>query len=182
MVNNWHDKFELLKKDVIDYIPRLVISILIFIIFVVVANYYKSYFTNNYINSEETKSKSLLLNEIGKIVYYLIIIAGVICTLINLGFNIAIILTFASIFGLAFGLALQGTFINIISGIILSVNNLYEINDTIKINILGNNNYTYGKVVDFNLYFTTLYNQDTNLIINIPNSQIHTHILNINKS
>lgn len=179
---NWHDKFQILKNDIIDYTPRLIISILIFIVFLVVANYYKNYFISNNINSEETivdKSRSLLLYQVGWTIYYLIFITGIICSLINLGVNIALILSFLGIFGLAIGFALQGSLSNIISGIIISITNLYEINDNIRINAIFSENYTSGRVIDFNLYYTTLINSDNKTTICVPNSLIQSNVIKI---
>lgn len=178
----FQDELELLKNDVIKFLPKLGISILIFIIFLVIANYYKNYFMENNINAEETisnKSKSLLMYQLGWTIYYLIFIAGVLFSLINLGINIALIISIFAIFGLAFGLAFQSSLSNIISGIIISLSNLYEINDIIQINAISSETYTSGKVVDFNLYYTSLIHSDSKTIINIPNSLIHSNILKI---
>jgi small conductance mechanosensitive channel len=186
MVFNLHDEFELLKNDVIIFLPKLVISILIFILFMVIANYYKNYFLDENINSEETiskKSKSLILHQLIMIVYYLILTAGILFFLINLGVNIALIISILGIFGLAVGLAFQSSLSNIIAGIIISLSDLYDINDTIKINAIFSENYTSGKVVDFNLYYTTLFDSKSKTIINVPNSLIQNNVLkNINNN
>ncbi len=182
MVFNLHDEFELLKNDIIKFMPKLVISILIFILFIIIANYYKNYFIDHNINSEVTisnKSKSLILYQLGWTLYYLIFIAGIILSLINLGVNIAFIVSILGIFGLAIGLAFQSSLSNIISGIIISLSDLYEINDTVKINAIFSENYTSGKVIDFNLYYTTLFNLESNTIINIPNSLIQNNVLKV---
>ena len=182
MLSNLKDEFELLKNDFIKFVPKLVISILIFIVFLVIANYYKNYFIDYNINAEETisnKSKSLLLYQLGWTIYYLIFIAGIIFSLINLGVNIAFIISILGIFGLAIGLAFQSSLSNIIAGIIISLSNLYEINDTIKINAIFSENSTSGEVVDFNLYYTTLFNSESKTIINVPNSLIQSNVLKI---
>ena len=182
MVFNWHDKFELLKNDVIDFTPRLIISILIFIVFLVVANYYKNYFIDDNLKSEETivnKSKSLLLHQLGWTIYYLIFVAGILFSLTNLGISIALIISILGILGLSLGLAFQGSLSNIISGIVISLSDLYEINDTIKLNAIFSENNTSGKVIDFNLYFTTLITSDYKTIITVPNSLIQNNILKV---
>ena len=128
-------------------------------------------------------SKTLIHHQIGSVVYYLIIIVGIIFSIINLGFNITTIITILASLGLAIGIAMQGTLSNIISGVIISINNVYNINDFIRINQLINDNTIHGKVIDFNLYFTTLIDIRTKLLINIPNSTIQNNLLtNVTRS
>jgi len=172
---NINEIFENLKNDFINYIPNLAIAIFIIIIFYIIANYYKNNVFNNNIKSES--SKDLIYYELSYIIYYLILIFGFLFALIYLGFNTATIIAVLSICGLAIGFAFQSSLSNIISGIIIILLNLYEIGDVIKLNQLSYSTYTLGKVIDFNLYSTTLLDPITNSIITLPNSIIQSNVL-----
>lgn len=182
---------ENIKKEIINKMPKIIESLFIFLIFLIVANIIK----NNSIDEDENKdtnlfedeqnylSKNLIQHQIAHLMYYIILIIGIIFSIINLGFNVTTIITVLASFGLAIGIAMQGTLSNLISGIIISINNLFGINDFIRINQLMNENTIYGKVIDFNLYFTKIKDPKTNLIINIPNSTIQNNLLtNVTKS
>ena len=154
------------------------------IVAIIIRNSISGEIIDNIIEDESNiYSKTLVQHQIGNVVYYLILIVGVIFSIINLGFDTTAIITVLASFGLAIGIAMQGTLSNIISGIIISINNLYNINDLIRINQLLNENTIYGKVIDFNLYFTTVIDPRTKLIINIPNSTIQNNLLtNVSRS
>lgn len=193
-----------ITDTIINYTKPLIISLMIFLIFYVIAEYYKDYLTTNrkryygdytdYVDvaleqqqqqqqqqqvNVETRlfEKNLVLYQFGWIIYYSIIIVGLIFALVNLGFNIATILTLLGTIGIALGLALQETIKNIISGIYLSMHNLFGVGDFIALKPLGNINSIIGRIIDFNLYYTTIVEQSTKKITAIPNSLIQNNIL-----
>jgi small-conductance mechanosensitive channel len=138
---------------------------------------------NNYNNDDDddddetnTREKKLIYYQLNWLVYYSIIIFGLIFSLVNLGFNVATIITLIGSMGLALGLALQETIKNLISGIYISINKLFSIDDIISIKPLGNLNSTLGKIIDFNLNYTTIIDNN-NIISMIPNSFIQNNIL-----
>lgn len=180
--------FNIIKKTIYDKLPNIITSLFILLIFIVVANIINKIITKDY-NFNDIKDetnyigKNLIIYQVGTIVYYIIIIIGFIFSFINLGFNISTIITILASIGLAFGIAMQGTLSNIISGVIIAINNTYSINDVISINNLFNDNTTTGKVVDFNLYTTSIYNYNTKNITTIPNSVIQNNLIsNITRS
>ena len=178
---------ENIKKEITNKMPKIIESLFIFIIFIIVANIIKNNSIEdekNIVNDEKNyTSTNLIQHQISHLLYYIILIIGIIFSIINLGFNVTTIITVFASFGLAFGIAMQGTLSNVISGIIISINNLFGIGDYIRINQLINTNTIYGKVIDFNLYFTRIKDPVTNLIVNIPNSSIQNNLLtNVTKS
>lgn len=178
------DYLQKLKISITEKIPNFISSLFIFLIFIIVAKIVKSRIVRKP-DINNNGSKTVVQNQIANLVYNLILIIGIIFAVINLGFNITSIITILASIGLAFGIAMQGTLVNIISGVIISMNNLYDVNDVIRINQLLNINASsiFGKVIDFNLYFTTIRNPDTNLVIVIPNSIIQSNLLtNISRS
>ena len=208
------DKFTSYLNQVVDFLPTLLSSIFLFVIFYMVAEYYKEKIINikkkvrkftkkeiqlqNLINlkNEQTQEQKqeqeqeqeqeqdddnynndLIYYQLSWIIYYSIIIFGLIVSLVNLGFNVATILTVLGSVGLAMGLALQETIKNIISGVYISVSNIFKIGDIISLKPLGNLNSTYGKILDYNLYYTTILEPTRNVISVIPNSVIQNNIL-----
>ena len=150
--------------DAINMIPIIVSSIIIFLIFMSVAYYCKSMLVSTV--ESENKKYSLIYNQLGYILYYLILGFGIISAVSNLGISSSSILTILGTFGLAIALSLQNTFSNIASGLYIGLNNLYEIGDIIEID--GN----LGKVVHFDIFSTTIYKPTSNVPVIIPNNII----------
>ena len=189
--NYFSEKYESIKKQAINIGPSLIVSIIIFIIFYVIANYYKNIMiANKNTNNQESEMiqnynthKNLIYYQFVWIIYYSILFSGIMFSLINLGFNIATILTILATLGLAIGLALQDFLKNIISGIYLSFTNMFGLGDLISVRSLGSTNPTFGKILDFNLFYTTIVEDKTNQITMIPNSTIQNNILtNLSKN
>ena len=177
---------ENIKKEITARLPKIFVSILIFIIFLVIANIIKNqYITDDkdIIDDEYNSNRNLIQYQIANLIFYIIIIIGLIFSVINIGFNITTIITVFASLGLAIGIAMQGTLSNVISGVIISINNLFSIGEYIRINQLVNTNTIYGKVIDFNLYFTKIKDPVTKFLINIPNSSIQNNLLtNVTRS
>ena len=161
------------------FIPTLINSILIFAVFYAVANYYKNNIINSAINrfSKNDENVNLVYYQMAYILYYVIICIGIVIVLIHIGFNIASIVTILGALGLAIGLAMQNSLQNIIGGIFISLLNLFNIGDYIKLVPLGNVNPIYGRVVKFNLCYTTILDLKTNTITSIPNLAVYGNVL-----
>lgn len=198
-------ELDLYFKEFLKTLPSLLLSIFVFIIFYIIAEYYKTGIIKekkkNEVSSDdlynisisEHKSEiqlktqmevvrneannDLIFYQLSWIVYYSIIIFGLIFAFVNLGFNVATIIALLSSIGFALALAMQKTLQNIVSGIYISTNELFRLGDVIALNSLGNENYTFGKIIDFNLYYTTVLNKSDNLVSVIPNSTIQNNIL-----
>jgi small conductance mechanosensitive channel len=171
----FYNKIDNIKNTTIDFAPTLITSILILILFFSIADYYKKYF----INPEEIKSNNSLASySIKYILYYIIIFVGIIFFSYNIGVNIATLVTILGTLGFAIGLAMQNSLQNIISGIVISSFNLFNIGDVIKISGLSNiNSLISGKVINFNLAYTTISDLTTNVLTIIPNTIVYSNIL-----
>jgi len=180
------EKINLFLNYLVDNIPSLLISIFIFVIFYIIAEYYKSIIISKktkLINSEvkieeqhNVYNNNLIYYQLSWLIYYSIIIFGLLVSLVNLGFNVATIITLLGSIGFALALALQDSIKNIISGIYIGINKLFKIGDIISLKPLGNINSTNGRIINFNLYYTTIIDQN-NTISMIPNSIIQSNIL-----
>lgn len=181
-------KFNTFFENFVDNIPTLLTSIFIFIIFYIIAEYYKSVIIpqkTKLIKSEiemeleqeqSPYNNDLIYYQLSWLVYYSIIIFGLLVSLVNLGFNVATIITLLGSIGFALALALQDSVKNIISGIYIGINKLFKIGDIVSLKPLGNINATYGRIIDFSLYYTTIVDNN-NVISMIPNSIIQSNIL-----
>lgn len=196
------DKTQLFLNNVVDYLPLFLSSVFIFIIFYTVAEYFKSSILppKNKLTKTEVKLRqelsqelsqeikeekldlkdtmhdTLIFNQLSWLIYYSIIVFGIIVSLANFGFNVATIIALLGSLGFALGLALQDTIKNIISGIYIIINKLFKIGDIISLKQIGNFNAIIGKIIDFTLYYTTII--DNNGIISmIPNSVVQNNII-----
>jgi small conductance mechanosensitive channel len=183
------EKFNLFLNNFIDTLPSLLLSIIIFVIFYIIAEYYRTSILGNEIKTQknileqemlfesENLNKNLIYYQLSWIVYYSIILFGLIVSLVNLGFNVATIIALLGSIGLALGLALQETLKNMISGIYIGINKLFRIGDIISLKpLIGNTSITWGRITNFNLYYTTVIDVN-NQITMIPNSMIQNNIL-----
>jgi small-conductance mechanosensitive channel len=184
-----NEKFNLFLNNFVDILPSLFISIIIFIIFCTIAEYYRTSIIGNkkktsrdvleqeILSDGDNLNKNLIYYQLGWIVYYSIIVFGLIVSLVNLGFNVATIIALLGSVGLALGLALQETLKNMISGIYIGINKLFIIGDIISLKpLMGNTSITWGRITDFNLYYTTIVDTN-NQITMIPNTMIQNNIL-----
>jgi small-conductance mechanosensitive channel len=192
-----NNKINFFTDEIVDFLPTLLLSLFIFVIFYVIAqfyynkmifrtkpkNIYKSYSELDELNKLDSTddyndfNNNLIYYQLNWIVYYSIIVFGILVALVNMGFNVATIVTLLGTIGLALGLALQETIKNIISGIFIGINNLFKIGDMISLKPIVNINVTSGKVIDFNLYYTTLVDMSSGSKIMVPNNIIQNNLL-----
>lgn len=111
------------------------------------------------------KEAALLLGE--RAIRAMLVTVGVIVVLDRLGFNISALLTVLGIGGLALSLAAQDTIANMISGVILLIDQPFRVGDRIEIQELS----TWGDVVNIGLRSTRIRTLDNRLVI-VPNSSI----------
>ena len=182
-MTNIEETFVNYKNDMISFIPQLVMSIIILIIFYVVANWIRNIISkntliNSYIKSdnvlseiEQRRNKKIFFYELGEIVFYLIIFFGIIFSITNLGIQTSTVLTILGTFIIAVGLSMQATIGNIWAGLYISLSQLYNIGDRISINTVS------GIVTNFTLFNTVVFDDKTNAEITIPNTTIQTGLL-----
>jgi len=113
----------------------------------------------------EEKEAVVLLST--RAIRFILISVGVVVVLANLGFNISALLTAFGIGGLAISLAAQETIANMISGIIILMDQPFRVGDRIEIQGLD----TWGDVVDIGMRTTRIRTLDNRMVI-VPNSTI----------
>ena len=97
----------------------------------------------------------------------MLLLVGLIVILDRVGFNISALLTAIGIGGLALSLAAQDTIANMISGVIILIDQPFRAGDRIEIQELN----TWGDVVSIGLRSTRIRTLDNRLVI-VPNSSI----------
>jgi len=166
-----------LKNNIKDFIINFLISFFILILFLVLANYTKNLIIDlgsKKVKSENSESelikRDLIYDQFSNIVYYITIFMGIIFAVINLGIQQNTVLTILGSFGLALGLALQGLITNFIAGIYITLNNLFKINDVIRVQNFS------GQVIAFTL-LNTIIRDTNNNIIHIPNNILRDNVI-----
>ena len=134
----------------------------------VFSDFYKE---NIFVNLDDTYCNTLNENPINDIKF-----SGFIYAISNMGYFPTTLLTIFGVLTLAVGLSLKDLFSSLASGIYLSLVELYEIGDYIKISYIPTKNFDDGYVVDFNLFYTTLKNNQGTLI-KIPNNKIQSNVI-----
>jgi small conductance mechanosensitive channel len=170
-------EFENIKNNIDLFLPKLIISIFILILFLTLSVYTKNLILNlgskheKDIKSETQQLKrKLIYDQFANITYYIIFIIGIIIAIVNLGIQQTTVFTVLGTFGLALGLALQGLITNFIAGIYITLNDLFKINDIIKVNAFS------GQVIEFTL-LNTIIKDSNNNIHHIPNNLLRDNVV-----
>lgn len=151
-------------KNGIELLPNIVVAIVLAILLAILARYFKRYSLQllNRFTGEKEVNKFL-----SSIFTGIIILVGafVILGILNLDKTVTSLLAGAGIVGLALGLAFQEPIINTISGVLMSVRELYNLGDLVE-----TNGYL-GKIKEVHLRSTTL-RQLSGELVTIPNKLI----------
>lgn len=190
---NLEDNFTNIKKQGIDLLPKIIISIIMLIVFYVVATWIRN-FINGKVNIidfgvkdesitqiAQKRSRVIFFRSVGEIMFYLIMVFGVTFAATNLGFQIPTAIAILGTLAVGIGLSLQGTLGNVWAGIYISLAQLFEIGDKISsgVGVLA----VTGTVIDFTLFNTVVFDEKTKAEITIPNTTIQNGFLtNFSKS
>lgn len=166
------------------YAVRFVIASVVFFGFYLLANYYNSYILKkNILQQDEQKDKkikkvNLIYFQFANFIYYLILLIGLSFSFSIIGISNTAIFTVLATFGLSITLAMKDSLSNLVSGIILSMRQKYQIGDYII--IISSRPNIKGYVKEYDLLDTTLLDDDGK-IVTVPNDIIFGNII-INSS
>jgi small conductance mechanosensitive channel len=131
--------------------------------------------TNNK-NIDENIKNSTAFHMMQSTIYWVLMS---ICVIVILSFTdiqgAAVIAILGSLL-FAIGLGLQGTLGDLAAGMMLIIGNVYKIGDYIEVLDVGNNTCV-GIVNDFNVMYTRILDDDTSVILNVPNRVIYNNIV-----
>ena len=106
-----------------------------------------------------------------------ILIVGAMCAIVPLGIQPATLLAVFGTTGIAIALSMQGVLTNMVSGVYISVNDLFKLGDTLEVVDSSGNHYK-GTVTSFNL-FNTIINTDKDTTVTVPNTYIQNNMITI---
>lgn len=147
--------------------PILVIALLVFLIFVIIAKIIRSFF-NRLGSKIKLQAQEKFL--IGYIVNLLVIAMGVVIALGILGINPTALITGVGLTGLVVGFALQDVIKNFVSGVMILIQKPFRVGDQIRVDHYS------GKVKEIKARYTILRTFDGNDVI-IPNQVILNQII-----
>lgn len=154
-----------LLADAIGFIPKLIISLLIFLLSLYLAGLVSRLVRRGLERRETDTELSILLVKISK---WSIYILGTTMALNQVGFNLTAFLTGLGILGFTVGFAIQDVSKNFIAGMLLLIEQPFDIGDSIE--VAGFN----GKVQDVDLRATEIEALDGRIIL-IPNADVFTN-------
>jgi len=141
------------------YAPNLVMGVCIFIVFWLLSKIIQ-YVINNFLKAKNSQNN--ISTVIASIVKNIVVIIGFITALGTMGINVSAIVAGLGLTGFAFGFAFKDMLSNFISGIMVFIYEPFKLGDTIHVD--GKT----GKVVDINLRYVTLVNEESKILV--PNS------------
>ena len=139
--------------------PTIFLGIGIFVIFWIFSKIVQLMIKNLLVSKNSDTNISRVLSGIIK---NIIMIVGFITALGTIGINVSAIVAGLGLTGFAFGFAFKDMLSNFISGIMIFIYEPFKLGDTIEVD--GKT----GKVVDINLRYVTLVNDESQILV--PNS------------
>ena len=124
---------------------------------------------------KDKEKKDLVRIQISYIFCYMILIVGVILTLVIFGISKITIISLFSFIGITLGLAVQNSISKVISSFEMVFLNNYKIGDKIVHLNPSTMSPIEGIITDFNLWNTTITNENKHYII--PNNMINNNII-----
>lgn len=123
------------------------------------------------------EQKRLMIRQLSEIVFYAVIVVGVLVALLNLGVQTASIVTFLGTLMVTIGLALQNTLSNIFSGVSVAVMDNFRIGDKVRVYLPWVLDPIIGRVENLNIAYVMLRQEQTGKIIYIPNSSVASNVV-----
>ena len=160
--------FEIYLDMVKDFVPNLVIAIVILLGFLFAGRILK-----RIISKKITNDNPVIMNLIGQTVKTLFFLFGLVTSLGTLGIDVSAMVAGLGLTGFAISFALKDTLSNFISGVLVLIYKPFNINDSIEIDKYK------GVVIDVNLRYTVI-NQEGDEVL-VPNSFIFSKPIIINK-
>ena len=154
---------QILIEQTILWAPRMGGSIVVFLVFFIIAKIIKRIITNN---AERLKLDGNLTSLLARTSSITLIIFGIVTALGTLGVNVSALVAGLGLTGFAIGFALKDTISNLLSGVLILLYRPFEIGNRVKISGYE------GIVISVDLRYTEL-DADGNKIL-IPNSKLFT--------
>ena len=151
--------YERIIDNIYNYLPNIIFGLCIYILFWFLSKLIQ-HTLNNFFKSKNSQNN--ISKVIASIAKNIIMIIGFITALGTMGIDISAIVVGLGLTGFAFGFAFKDMLSNFISGIMIFIYEPFKLGDTIEVD--GKT----GKVIDINLRYVTLVNDDSQILV--PNS------------
>ena len=151
--------YDKIIASIYDHLPNILLGLCIFILFWFFSKLVQ-YAVNNLLKGKNPNTN--ISRVISGIIKNIIVILGFITALGTIGINVSAIVAGLGLTGFAFGFAFKDMLSNFISGIMIFIYEPFKLGDTIVVD--GKE----GEVVDINLRYVTLKNEESQILI--PNS------------
>lgn len=159
-------------EEVILFIPNLIVAIIILLVAIYVANLAARAAKRAMQKRRTDPELSMLLS---RVTHWTIIIFGVIWALDQVNFDVTGFVAGLGIIGFTVGFALKDIAENFVAGILLLLQQPFDIGDAVEVNGCG------GTVIDIQIRSTTIRTWDGLLVI-IPNASVYSNpITNFSK-
>lgn len=162
--------FEQIWTNVVLFLPRLGIALLIFVVFWGIARLLRGVvqrFGKNHRLSQDIVNMMEQITETGLLIF------GIVTALGTLGVDMAAMIAGLGLVGFALGFALKDLLSNFLAGFLILVYNPFVRGDTID--VAGNA----GKVMEINLRYTVLQTDDKHVFI--PNATLFSSPFTVNR-
>lgn len=170
-IENLNNAFEKLVNKISGWIdsvvlalPNIVLAIIVMVIAGFASRYVKKYFSKLARRFTKTESVVTLISSFATVSFMLLVIF-IVLNILNLSSAVTSLLTGAGVVGLAVGLALQDPLVNLFSGVMMSVRELYNVGDLVE-----TNGY-FGTIRQVNLR-TTIIELNDGPLVTIPNKLV----------
>ena len=128
-------------------------------------------FEGKVMSRSDTALDETALPMVNRFARFLVIAAGVLLALPQLGISIAPLLGGAGVMGLALSFAAKDTLSNLIAGVLLIMDRPFKVGDRIELWNAPRETGTWGDVIEIGLRATKIRNPD-NLVVVVPNNEI----------
>ena len=146
----------------IEYSVNILVGVVVFVVAKFIAGWFRD---NIRAMLDKPKYDQMLARFAGNLVYYVILVLGILAALNTVGVEVASFIAILAAAGFAVGLALQGTLANFAAGVMLLVFRPFDAGDVIE--VAGER----GRVRDIQLFYTRINTMDNQLVI-IPNGDV----------
>jgi small conductance mechanosensitive channel len=122
-----------------------------------------------------------MYNQIATIVFYSIIFISISIILPTYGVRSETLLAILGTIGLGIGLSCQHVLSNLWCGIVITFNDIYKIDDVVKLQVKdvspdSSGKYVIGQIKSFNLFYTKMADLSTGQEISVPNNLLYNSI------
>jgi small conductance mechanosensitive channel len=168
-IESLHSLFERWEQSTVEFFPKLALAIVVFIAFIFIARILRNLSLNFY--SKTFKKESDIVKIISSVVYFVLIISGVILAFEILGLErfLTRLLAGAGIIGIIAGFAFKDIASNAFAGLLLNMQRPFKKNDWVEINN------SYGRVLDVG-WITTSIRTISGQEVFVPNQLVYSNV------